>query len=231
MAIDQDLIALIDQRIRSAAAKDKAAGTCVSRDTTGSGADVAFDGSTVAMPVKVLGNVFMKPGDRCVLERFGSDWVVIGSWSALGLGECSVFGFGPGGAVSTTSASFVDFSDIAPRQFDKAFDATYVRMAVTAGCYSTAISTGVRFGIRITPLDAESAYPATDLAMNNIWFNQANIHQTNYYHYRYTVLPAGSYEIQLRWRRGAGTGTITADSADLFSVELDEAVRAGVPIL
>lgn len=232
MSIDQDLIRLIDQRIQSAQQKTEARGTCVSRDTTGPGADVLFDGSTVAMPVKVLGGVFLQPGNRCVLDKYGSDWVVTGSWSALGLGEASQVGTGPvGGTGGLTSGTFVDLTELAVKRFDKVYDATYVRMGVGAACVSSASSTAVRFALRFTPLDPGGGYTATDYNATFIYFNVTGTHLSAYSASRITGMPAGSYNVQLRWRRSSGAGSLTADQNDVLWFELDEGIRASVPIL
>lgn len=232
MSLDADLIQLIDQRVRAAQASNRSAGTCVSRAAAGPTADVVFDGSTVAMPVKVLGNVFVQPGDRVVMDRYGSDWVVTGSWSALAFGEASRAQLGPaGGTAQITSGTFLDIPDLTSVTFDKSFDATYVRIGMQVGAFCGTAGTGVRFGARFTPRDAGSSYPATDINMTTIFFNAALDHQANSSMFRVTDIPAGTYTVSWRWRRNAGTGFIQADSADQFALEVDEAVRAAVPVL
>lgn len=234
MTIDENLITVIDQRVRLGKVRERATGSCVTRETTGPTADVLFDGSTVAMPVKVLGTVFLTPGDRCVLDRFDTEWIVTGSFSAFGLGEASYQAFGPpGGTGGLTSGSFVDFVDIPPITFDKAFDGTYVRMGLSASAYAeTSPNTAVRFGFRFTPADVNGT-TAQDIALNSIYFNGMLDHEGNYHHARLAPfhLNAGRYTIQLRWRRSAGTGTIKADDQDMFALELDEGVATAVPIL
>jgi hypothetical protein len=232
VSMDEDMIRLIDQRIRLAQARDRAVGTCVTRATSGPDATVVFDGSTVAMPVKVLGTVFVQEGDRCVLDKYGSDWIVSGSWSTLALGEAARFQFGPsGGTGALTSGSFVDMMEILPVTFTKVYDQTYVRVCVSAGAYSSAASTSVRWAVRFTPQDAGSSYTAADVFTAFIHFNEINTHQSNYAGARATGIPAGSYTCQLRWRRNTGSGSVFADTNDLFMMEIDEAPRAVDPIL
>jgi hypothetical protein len=229
--IDQDLIALIDQRIRAAQQMTRAAGTCVDRATTGPDANVIFDGSTVAMPVKVLGSVFLQNGDRCVLEKFGSNWVVTGSWAAVGLGGASLNQACQTPGISTTSSTYSDVSQISGFTFTKLFDETFVRIGMTTSCFSTATSTRARFAMLLTPDDSSSTYVPTDYATTQMHFNVANQHMSAYGLTRRFDIPAGTYTCQTRWRRISGTGSISADDADLFHLEVDEQVSQSARFL
>lgn len=226
MALDQSQIELIDQRIRAYRQMTEAAGSCVSRDSTGPGAMVVFDGSTVAMPVKVTGNVMLQEGDRCVMDRYGSDWVVTNSWSAVGLGRTFQTKFGPTspGVAQGGSASFIDQTDIPVMTFTKVYDLTYVRLALSSGCYATTVGAGIRWGYRVTPVNTGTGYTATDYSMGWIFFNNANEHLSTYFATRATDMPAGDYVIQVRWRRGNGVTGATYDSNDLYTCEIDELV-------
>jgi hypothetical protein len=48
---------------------------------------------------------------------------------------------------------------------------------------------------------------------------------------RVLAIPAGRYSIQLRWRRASGTATFKSDTNDLFTISVDEGVRASNPVL
>jgi hypothetical protein len=230
VSLDADMIALIDQRVRSLGQTTRAAGTCVDRDTTGPGGQVVFDGSTVAMPVKVLGHVYVQPGFRCVLDKYGSDWVVTGSFAGQGLGELNRVVFGS--TNTTTSSTFIDFTDMGPSTFTKGYDLTLVRMAITAACFVTvAGNTSARFGMRLTPQDPGSTYTAQDYTLPLLFHNNVSSHQSAYYTIRALSIPAGAYTVQMRWRRSGGTGTINVDGNDVFVLEMDERVRYTVPIL
>jgi hypothetical protein len=232
MSMFEDLATFVDQRIRSAQQRERAAGSCVTRDTTGPGAMVIFDGSTVAVPVKVLGNVFLRPEDRCVLDRYGSDWVVTGSWSALGLGESSHVVLGPSPGVNTVSTTFVDLAEFGDLTFTKAYDSTFVRCGLQAGGYATvSAATGARFGVRFTPTDPTGGYTATDYNLTTVYWNDLSKHLGNYSMLRLLGIPAGEYTVTMRWRRNAGLGTINCDSSDQLMIELDEQVRALSPYL
>lgn len=228
--LDANLINLIDQRVRLHMARDRATGTCVARATTGPSADVQFDGSTVAMPVKVLGSVFLTPGDRCVLDKYGSEWVVTGSFSALGFGETSQLGAPSGTSGSLSSSTFVDLQEIPALLFTKAYDNTYVRMAMLGMCKAETSSATMYFGLRWTPMES-NGYTAADYTMGYVQHDTAEVHRAGYASYRSIAIPAGNYTVQARWRRQSGTGTLKVDGADRFTIEIDEGVRAAVPVL
>lgn len=232
MSFTEDQIELVRQQVRAAQLRDRAAGTCVTRSTTGSFADVIFDGSTVSQPVKVLGNVFIQAGDRCVLDRYGSDWLVTGSFSESGFGESSRVVQMSSTTGTLTNSSYSDVTEFGTMPFSKFFDNTYVRFGLHASAYCiTAAATQVQFGIRVTPVDSGSSYAATDLDMNRFHFAAINTHVGDYMPVRIVGIPAGSYTLSLRWKRFAGAGGVVADSGDKFVMEADERIRAASPIL
>jgi hypothetical protein len=232
VAFDQALIDLVDQRIRLATARDRAIGTCVSRDTTGPGADVIFDGSNVAMPVKALASAFLRPGDRCLLERFGPEWIVTGSFTSMGLGDASQATVGPvAGTGPLSSSSYVDVAEVPPFTFDKAFDNTLVRLALVGTCYlQTTAGAGMNFGMRLTSL-TDNGFTATDYTVASLFFDNINTHMTVAGMARTSAPPAGRYSVQLRWRRVSGSGTFKMDGNDRVVMEVDEDVRMTAPVL
>lgn len=80
MAYNSDLLAIIDARIDQKNERLTAVGTVV--DWTPPTAMVQFDGSALAVPVKVFGGITADVEHRVGLERFGTDWTVIGSFQA-----------------------------------------------------------------------------------------------------------------------------------------------------
>lgn len=229
--MDQNMITLIDQRIRQAATMDRATGTCVNRATTGPGADVTFDGSTVAMPVKVLGTVFIRPGDRCVLDLYGTEWIVTGSFSSLGFGEAAKTGNGPsGGTGAITNSSYADVIEITPLRFVKTFDITVVRIAMGITMRSTSAPYSTRFGLRCTPLDGQT-YTPSDYILNFISFSDATQRLGSTFSTKVTDMPAGAYSCQVRCRRVSASGSGLFDSGDVYYLEMDERVRTSSPIL
>lgn len=236
-ANDQELIKLVDQRVRVAQIKERAVGTVAERDTTGPGAQVIFDGSQSAMPVKVLGHVFCSTGDRVVLERYGSDWVVTGAWAALALGEATSWVLPSGPSGTLTSGTFVDIVEFTPLAFVKAYDQTFVRIGLQAACFcNVSGGTSVRWAVRMTPVDTSSSFTATDFDCGYIYFNQTGVHMQSVSFTRVVSLadggaPAGNYLLSLRWRRWGGSGNLQFDSGDLFTLEADEGIRTAQPFL
>lgn len=232
MTIDQDMIALIDQRIRAAQTLTEMRGTCVTRDSTGPGASVIFDGDVQAVPVKVLGHVYLNEGFRCVLGKFGSDWVVTGSWAnPAAFGEASHFGIGPVTTATTTSAVYTDLTDVPPITFTKYYDATYVQIAVQTGAFAATAGAAIRFGIRLTPQDISSTYTPTDYNVVQFQISPVGTHEAMSGVCRQIGIPTGSYTAQLRWLRSSGTGTLSFNNGDPICIQIDEAVRFVAPIL
>jgi hypothetical protein len=229
---DQNLIDLIEQRIRAAQARTEMRGTCVDRDPTGPGATVIFDGDVFAVPVKVLGHVLLKEGYRCVLGKYGSDWIVTGSWAnPAAFGEASHFGTGPAATTTTTSAVYTDLTDVPPITFTKYYDATYMQIAVQTGAFAATAGAAVRFGIRLTPQDASSTYTPTDYNVIQFQISPVGTHEAMSGACRQIGIPAGTYTAQLRWLRSSGTGTLSFNNGDPITIQIDEAVRFVAPIL
>lgn len=90
MTLPQNMVDLIDERVRAALAeRDRAkqptrartaAGTVVER-TGLTTALVTFEGGGVAAPVKVYGDVNIEPGDRVGMKQIGDDWVIDGTFT------------------------------------------------------------------------------------------------------------------------------------------------------
>lgn len=96
------VIDTIDARIATLTSTDRRTGTVVTRDTTGPYANVTIDPGSTAVPVKVLRHVDVYADDRVVLEKFGGDWVVIGTWTERPTGRNIV-----GGKWYTTAGALV----------------------------------------------------------------------------------------------------------------------------
>jgi hypothetical protein len=80
MALAQDMIDLINEQIRASQTQLTSAATVVRR-TGATTALVTFDGSALAVPVKVFGDVNIDEGDRVGLVRLGVDWTVVGTFT------------------------------------------------------------------------------------------------------------------------------------------------------
>jgi hypothetical protein len=233
MTLDQSLIQMMDDRIRLHDQATSLMGTVVTRDTSGTGATVLFDGSIVAAPVKCMGHVHCRPGDRVALSLHGSDWLIYGSFSGPGYGEASSAIDGlPSTTGGLTSSSFTDLTEFGTFVFTKFYDNTFVRMGMSVGAYvTTAGDTRVAWGLRLSPTSGAVGYTATDYRIVYAFFHNTTVHQSASGMWRNLSIPAGTYTVSARWRRASGSGTIFADANDYYSVELDERIRAGSPIL
>jgi hypothetical protein len=229
---DEDLIRLIDERIRLAKRATRAVGTVVTRDTTGSGAMVKFDQADTPMPVRVAGGVFAQPEDRVLLDLYGSDWVVTNSFSSAAFGEASRFYVGLTSAAGPiTSSSFNDLQEVVPVTFTKFHDLTYVLVTASYGGYVDAVNTEAEWAVRFTPTEAGTGYTAADITVGSIFFNTASEHLNQSQQRRKTDIPAGTYTVSMRWRRVGGTGNLRANADDCYTMSFDERVRASTPIL
>lgn len=227
---DEQLLALIDQRIRLHRQRTETLGTCQQRDATGPGAQVRFDGATVAVPVKVFGHVHVQAGMRCALDKYGSEWIVTGSWGTSGFGRESIVVFA--GTEQTTSSSFADLTSVAPFTFVKMHTGTFVDIAMSVSAYSSAAGgTQARWALRFTQTDGDVPYTPTDLTTNYLWFSLADtrFYQTTRF-ISSAVIPAGTYSVQVRWRRSGGSGTVhNVTDNDHYSVTLQEVVKTSSP--
>lgn len=78
-----DLVNLVDARIASHREKTRSVGTFVGMDS--GYAMVAFDGSALALPCKYAAGVALTLTDiRVLVELYGSDWVVTGTFARTG---------------------------------------------------------------------------------------------------------------------------------------------------
>lgn len=231
-AYSEDLIALIDQRINLARRQDRANGTIVTRATTGSGATATFDGSVTPVVVKVAGNVYASTGDRVLLARHGSDWIVTESFSSLGYGENNrVFDSLPSATGALTSSTFVDLTEFGVMQFSKNFDATFLRVQLQAQCFVTGAAARVAFAGRLTPISGADGYTPVDMSLGTYQINAVAQHVNHVAMRRWRNIPAGTYNLSIRWRRNTGSGMIFMDTNDGIGVEMDERVSAAIPVL
>lgn len=234
MAYDEDLIALVDQRVRLHQSRTRAIGTCVSREVVGPGALVLFDGATVAVPVKVLGHVEIREGMRCTLDKYGSEWLVTGAFAIPQMGESVDFRFCVG-TQTIAGSSFVDHPGFVPVGFTKYHDQTWVDVFMAVSGFATVAATDARWGLRFTQTDGETPYTPVDLNANYMFWSTANVRTAHSYQFVYAGttqaggIPAGQYSVQIRWRRSTGTGVVTNAGQDIYAIRMKETVRASSP--
>jgi hypothetical protein len=217
-------IAVIDSRIRAAKLQENAFGTVQSLASTGVDVQVVFDGSTVSMPVKALGNVPLAIGDRVTLDLYvGRTWVITGNFTRRRPGFVHDRLFATSG--TTTSSSFVDYPGSPTIQFIKQYDESTVVVKLTIGLRVPSVTDTIgktAFRISGTPgTETETLYTAADFESSHIVFNTANKHEI-LPGSTHVALDAGDYTFTARWRRVSGTGTLTSDSNDLLIWHVEE---------
>src|SRR6266566_7499442 len=121
--LDVDIIRAIDARINQLLPEALTAmGTVSSLDSTVD-ANVTFDGSAVALPVKVSGDAEVQEGDRVCLVKFGTWWVIVGTlvrrWQAHA--ESMVVQSSGG---NTSLSTFNDIPNLVSATFKKRWDET-----------------------------------------------------------------------------------------------------------
>jgi hypothetical protein len=191
------LIQAIDERVRRAVPRTSDQGTVQSVQGDAFRAMVVMDGSSVAMPVKILGDVHCAVGDRVVLDRYGSDWVITGCFATRPLGYGSVNeSAGSGNTSSGTMAALPSGSSFS---FSKRWDWTPVRLSVLTSCFSSAATTRVAFGI-----DIDGAV----YLLAKQWF-QTSLTRSAVGGFRTVdTIPSGDYVATVMWRLDAGAGPV-----------------------
>jgi hypothetical protein len=229
---EEEEIARIDARIRFQAKRTRAMGTVVSRATSGPAAMVRLDSADTPIPVLCPGSVFCQPGDWVTVDLYGTQWVITNSFTGPGFGEASKFLIGlPLTTGALSSASYLDLSEFPAFSFTKFFDNTFVAIKASYSAYVTTGNTEVEWAVRLAQTSGDTPYASADISMSGIFFNNATEHLSKSMEKRMLGIPAGTYTVTLRWRRAGGSGTAIANADDGYSVELDERVRAGAPVL
>ena len=83
MPFNWDLLDLIDSRVRDSGEQILAMGTAqTGTDKATNTVYVMMDGSGMAVPVKAFRSVTVVPGARVGLAKFGSQWVVVGTYAS-----------------------------------------------------------------------------------------------------------------------------------------------------
>lgn len=215
MTWNADWLGLIDDRIRALVQRSSAVGT-VSTRPTDTALTVTFDGSTQAVPVKVFGDVDAYPGDRVGLLRFGSDWVVVGTYTRRYPSEWTMAGQGSG--QSTTAGAYENISGITGT-FVKRDNATRVRASWNGTHWNGGVNTAELYiGVKLTALSDATVYgPQT---IGELYHNPTNGHIGGFTYF--TGLPAGSYTLQYMWYRAGGTGTPQLTTDDWYSATVKE---------
>jgi len=229
VTIPSDLLNVIDQRVLAFTQQPFAMGTIDTRDSSGSGALVVFDGDNTAIPVKVLANVHVFPPDRALLVRvIGSglrqpdlddtrkpspgEWAVIGGFSAHDF-RVSTRGILAGGGITNAGASFTNVDGVAQLAITKRYDATDLQVGFGLDVLINTAGARCEYGAQIA---------GTDYSLGLIHATAAS-HQGRMGVRDIPSLPAGDYTVQARFRQDAA-GAIGGNSADAYSFWVEEVV-------
>lgn len=206
---------IIDQRIRAHASPVTKMGTVQSRDDSGPLAMVTFDGSTLAVPVKVSSDVRVRADDRVCLVIFGSEWVVVGSFGAAAAArnEATLELMSAG---DTTFASVN--TDLVGGSFPvvKERDATRMRVAIHGSGYrNTATFCRFFYGVRIDGMSYDvSKFTFTNVSDRNHFSGFATL----------PAIPAGPYTVQVYGRTDVAAQTVRSVADDAWQIKWEEIV-------
>lgn len=213
------MLEVIEQRIRALAQASLAVGTVMSVDTTALRAAVTFDGSSLAVPVKMFGHVDAVEGDRVGLQKFGTDWVIVGAyarrWQAVG----GVHQLSAGGTMSSTT--YADLPGSPQFTFTKRWSTSAVLMGIVSEVLTDTANTKAVFG-----LEWVDGTGVTFNTYNLAWlemvsaFNVGTIAGINA---GITGIPAGVWTVKGKWARWLGAGAIgqnTDIGIGIFAMEV-----------
>lgn len=155
-------------------------------------------------------------GQRVAMVPVGTTYLIVGAVdsgtgniaSRVGIPH-SVNLNGANAGATTTSATYVDMTGVAVTIVKKRAD-TVLRVGGCFDSYVTVASTETRFAVRVN---------AVDYDLKNLFFNPASQHLPS--GGAEVIIPglaAGSYTVQGRWRRVSGTGVLTRNGNDWYSL-------------
>lgn len=114
---------------------------------------------------------------------------------------------------ATSSAAYANLLGTSSFAFTKQDAASRLKVTIHAGGFVSVAGTRPMYGVLLG---------ATDYDVVSQTINVINSH-TNISGFSYlTSVPAGAYTVQGRWRRAAGTGSITRNNEDWLSISVKE---------
>lgn len=117
-------------------------------------------------------------------------------------------------AGTTTSATYVDFPGSPAAGINKHWNSSKIKVSLAVSCFSTVANTTPEFGININGVDYDlGGYqigPASTILPQTLIVPVA------------AGLVAGIYSCTLRWKRTAGTGTLTTNTGCWLSLMVEE---------
>jgi hypothetical protein len=212
-----DLLRFVDERIaRATPGPVTQFGTVVSvasLDFAERDAMVVRDDAQVATPARVAAGVVALPGDRCIVTRVGTVWVLTEVFTRRWQSETGNRWTGVSG--NTTSSSEQDVPGSPSFTFVKRFDDTQVRCDFAGTSFVTvAATTQVMFSLDF------SGTHSVDVA--EYYFNATSDHRTVAGIAFAPLIEAGVWTVTVQWRRMSGTGTVSQNSDDFVSAACRE---------
>jgi hypothetical protein len=116
-------------------------------------------------------------------------------------------------ADATSSAAYANLSGTSSFAFVKQDAASRLKVTIHAGAFVSAAGTKPMYGVQIGGTDYDVVSQTINVTNTHV-----NISGFSYL----TGVPAGSYTVQGRWRRAAGTGSITRNNEDWLSISVKE---------
>lgn len=167
-----------------------------------------------------LGSYTPGTGDPVVLLRQDATWLCLGS-SVSGAGAANTTAKInlPATAQTQAGAGYVNMTGAVISGFTKRLASTRLRIDVSTSMYlAVAANTTVGIGVDIT--DATGLNTRVDEFSMTI--NPLAVHTMLSWGDLFSGLAAGTYNLQLIWRRDAGGGTLTRDVNDWLSIIVAE---------
>jgi hypothetical protein len=218
MALTEDLIAAIDARVAWVLRESFAWGVVVSRDSTVD-AQVVFDGSAIAVPVKVGGDVAAFGGERVAMVLVGNWWTVVASMTRHWPTDASARAAQTSGG-TTSSTTFADLPDAVTATYIKRWDSTNTLAAMSGSAFTNTTATDIEFGLKF--VDANGVVTAST-GIATLLFDATSAHRTKSDWKLIPGLPAGVYTVTGQWRHGVtGGGTHTVNGYDTVSLHVAE---------
>lgn len=149
-----------------------------------------------------------------ILRHNGTNFVSVAEQDYLFSNKRGIKGFNADSAAAcTTSYANMGSSSFS---FTKRYTGTRLRLHATGTCWSTTGTTGIYLGIRINGTD----YDVAELIANVPDFR--HLAYSGVVYLAASVIAAGTYTIQGRWKAQNGSGTIHSDTNDNYFFEVEE---------
>jgi hypothetical protein len=225
---NDQILAVVDQRIAALTQRTTAVGTVASHPGTyyGRECSVTFDGSSVAVPCRLPSSVRALVGDRVGLQKFGSDWVVVFSFTPHEFQAVGHHSLGPGD-FSTNSSTPSTVGGYTPIQFTKLYTDTAIEAFVMIGWHSdTTFMSGLarlafqrggieHYGINMVVQDFAGTTPGGGLTFNPE--TSSGVHPSVH-----RGMNAGTYDVDFQWSVWTGSGTIYQHDRSMQSFSIRE---------